>query len=96
MKTLLALAGTLALAPAARAQTLGIAVGTKAPAAAVETLDGKPADLGQYIGRSPVVMQFWATWCSNCKELEPKVAAARQKYAARGVRFLGVAVSMNQ
>jgi thiol-disulfide isomerase/thioredoxin len=90
------LAATLVLAPNAQAQTLGIAVGSKAPGAAVETLDGKPTDLAQYIGRGPVVMQFWATWCSNCKDLEPKVAAARRKYAAQGVRFVGVAVSVNQ
>jgi thiol-disulfide isomerase/thioredoxin len=97
VKPVLALAAaTLALASPAAAQTLGISVGSKAPAAAVETLDGKPANLAQYIGKSPVVMQFWATWCSNCKALEPKVAAARQKYAARGVRFVGVAVSVNQ
>lgn len=97
MKTLLALAAaTLALATDAAAQTLGIPVGAKAPVAAVETLDGRPANLSQYIGKTPVVMQFWATWCSNCKALEPKVAAARQKYGARGVRFLGVAVSVNQ
>ena len=97
MKTLLALAAaTLALAPDADAQTLGIPVGTKAPAAAVETLDGKPANLSQYVGKAPVVMQFWATWCSNCKELEPKVVAAKRKYAARGVRFVGVAVAINQ
>ena len=98
MKTLLVFAAaTLALAtnPAA-AQTLGIPVGSRAPIAAVETLDGKPANLSQYIGKSPVVMQFWATWCSNCKALEPKVIAAKRKYAARGVRFVGVAVSVNQ
>ena len=97
MKTLLALAAaSLALATPTAAQTLGIAVGAKAPVAAVETLDGRPANLSQYIGKTPVVMQFWATWCSNCKALEPKVAAARQKYGARGVRFVGVAVSVNQ
>lgn len=96
MKTPLALAALLLAAPGAGAQTLGIPVGSKAPGAAVESLDGRPVDLGQYVGKQPVVMQFWATWCSNCKELEPKVAAARRKYAARGVRFVGVAVSVNQ
>ena len=98
LRILLAIAAFLAV-PAihtAHAQTLGIAVGSKAPDAVVETLDGKPARLAQYIGKGPVVMQFWATWCSNCKELEPRMAAARQKYAARGVRFVGVAVAINQ
>ena len=97
MKTALAVAAAMVtLAGSAAAQTLGIPVGSKAPAAAVETLDGKPVSLAQYIGKGPVVMQFWATWCSNCKALEPRMAAARQKYAARGVRFVGLAVSVNQ
>ena len=85
----------LAAPAAAAAQDLGIAVGTQAPAAAVQTLDGKPANLSQYVGRTPVVLQFWATWCSNCKELEPTMAAAARRHGAR-VKFVAVAVSANQ
>jgi thiol-disulfide isomerase/thioredoxin len=77
------------------AQELGIAVGSKAPGAAVETLDGKAADLGELIGKTPIIVQFWATWCPNCKQLEPQVEAARKKYGER-VKFVGVAVSVNQ
>ncbi|MEP6508588.1 MAG: hypothetical protein ABJC63_10215, partial [Gemmatimonadales bacterium] len=44
-------------------ETAGIAVGTKAPGAVVETLDGKPADIARFIGSKPVIMEFWATWC---------------------------------
>jgi len=76
-------------------QESGIAVGTQAPAAAVETLDGKPADLSQYVGKGPVLMQFWATWCANCKALEPQMQAAIQKYAGK-MKFVAVAVSVNQ
>jgi len=94
---MLALAAAILAAPGpAAAQTLGIPVGSKAPVVAVESLDGKPVSLAQYVGKAPVVMQFWATWCSNCKALEPRMAAARRKYAARGVRFVGLAVSVNQ
>src|SRR6185437_12785637 len=68
----LCLTAALTFAPSlARAQDMGIEVGSKAPAAAVETLDGKPADLSQFIGKTPVLIEFWATWCPNCKELEP-------------------------
>lgn len=79
----------------AHAQELGLAVGTVAPAAAVQTLDGKPANLSQWIGKTPVVMEFWATWCPNCKELEPAMIAAARKHGDR-VRFVAVAVSVNQ
>jgi peroxiredoxin len=92
---LLALALTLVVPPSLRSQELGIPVGAKAPAAVVEGLDGRPVDLGQYIGKTPVLIEFWATWCPNCKELEPAMRAAHQKYGDR-VKFLGVAVSVNQ
>ena len=45
-----------------RAQESGIPVGSVAPGAKLESLDGKAAELSQYIGKLPVVMEFWATW----------------------------------
>jgi thiol-disulfide isomerase/thioredoxin len=78
-----------------RAQESGIPVGNVAPNAKLETLDGKAADLAQFIGKGPVVMEFWATWCPNCKELEPALLAAQKKYSGK-VQFVGVAVSVNE
>lgn len=86
---------TAAIAPRARAQVVGIDVGSPAPGAKVETLDGKTVDLAQYIGKEPVLMEFWATWCPNCRELEPSLKAEQKKYAGK-VRFVGVAVSVNE
>ncbi len=77
------------------AQELGISVGSKAPAAVLESLDGKPVSLDRWVGKGPVLIEFWATWCPNCKELEPTLLAAQKKYAPR-VTFLVVAVSVNQ
>jgi thiol-disulfide isomerase/thioredoxin len=74
---------------------IGIARGQVVEAVTVEDLDGNPVDLGQWIGKGPVVLQFWATWCPVCDALEPKVRAAR---AAHGdaVAFVIVAVGVNQ
>lgn len=77
------------------AQDLGIQVGKRAPAAVVKDLDGKPVDLGAYIGKTPMLIEFWATWCGNCQHLEPSLIAAQKKYGSK-VRFIGVAVSVNQ
>lgn len=79
----------------AKAQEAGIAVGAQAPGAAVELLDGKSVDLSQYIGRKPVVLEFWATWCPLCKQLEPAMQAAHEKYGDR-VTFVSVGVNSNQ
>ena len=91
-----ALAGAALFLPASvHAQESGIAVGQKAPPALVETPEGAKVDLGKYVGKTPVVFQFWAVWCSNCKALEPRMRAAQTKYGKR-VRFVGVAVGVNQ
>jgi len=90
----LALAIAAAAVPA-RAQESGIAVGSKAPTATIQQLDGSPADLAQFIGKGPVLMEFWATWCPNCKELEPALVSAQKKYAGK-VQFIGIAVSVNE
>jgi len=89
------LAATLAFPRAARAQDLGIQLGSAAPSAKVQTLDGKDADLAQYTGKTPVLIEFWATWCPFCKELEPTLLDAAKKYGDK-VKFVGVAVSVNE
>lgn len=86
---------SLALHAAGAQETAGIAVGARAPGAAVETLDGKQTDLGRFIGKKPVVMEFWATWCPLCKKLEPQMQALRKKYGDR-VNFVSVGVPQNQ
>jgi thiol-disulfide isomerase/thioredoxin len=84
----------LAAAPALPAQ-IGIPVGAKAPGAVVQTLDGKSVDIAQYIGKTPVLLEFWATWCSNCKELESQFLKVAKKYSDQ-MKFIGIAVSVNQ
>jgi thiol-disulfide isomerase/thioredoxin len=77
------------------AQESGIAVGARAPAVRINDLDGKPLDLGQYIGKRPVFLEFWATWCELCEELLPRVRDAKAAYGSE-VEFIGVNVAVNQ
>lgn len=42
-----------------------------APGAPLHTLDGTAVDIKSYFGKKPVVLEFWATWCPLCKQLEP-------------------------
>jgi thiol-disulfide isomerase/thioredoxin len=79
----------------ASAQDLGIRVGQKAPAALVETLDGRSVDLAQYVGKTPLLIEFWATWCPNCAQLEPVLLRSLAAHQGK-IRFLGIAVSVNQ
>ena len=79
----------------AEAQEAGIAVGARAPAVVVKDLDGRAVDLGTYIGRKPVLLEFWATWCEACEALLPRVRAAHETFGDR-VEFFGVNVTVNQ
>jgi thiol-disulfide isomerase/thioredoxin len=83
------------LVPRGAMAQLGVDVGTKAPDAALETLDGRSVTLAETIKGKVAVLEFWATWCSVCKELEPRMEAAQKKHA-KDVVFVGVAVSANQ
>jgi thiol-disulfide isomerase/thioredoxin len=95
MVAVTAMAMTMAAPQAVSAQDLGIELGSIAPGAKLMTLDGKDADLSAYIGKTPVLMEFWAVWCPNCKELEPTLLSVAKKYGGR-VKFVGIAVSVNQ
>jgi len=77
------------------AQDLGIDVGAPAPAVIVNALDGKAVDLGKYIGKTPVLIEFWATWCPNCRELMQTLLQTEKKYGQR-VKFIALAVAINQ
>jgi thiol-disulfide isomerase/thioredoxin len=85
----------LAAPAAVPAQDIGLPLGTRAPAVTIEDLDGKPVDLGRYIGTRPVVLEFWATWCPLCAALEPSLKAAHAEYRD-SVEFLAIAVAVNE
>jgi thiol-disulfide isomerase/thioredoxin len=89
------MATTIGVSRVASAQDLGIELGSIAPSAKLHTLEGKDTDLSAYIGKGPVLMEFWAVWCPNCKELEPALLSVAKKYGNR-VKFIGIAVSVNE
>jgi thiol-disulfide isomerase/thioredoxin len=82
------------LSPSA-AQESGVTVGAPAPAVVVNDLDGRPVDLGAYLGKKPLFLEFWATWCEQCEELLPELRAAQSRYGDR-VEFFGINVTVNQ
>ena len=64
-------------------------VGRPAPSFDLETLDGGRLSLAQLRG-SPVVLNFWASWCIPCREEAPLLTAAAKDYQAQGLRVVGV------
>ena len=41
-----------------------------------------------------VLVNFWATWCLPCREEFPDLSRLQRKYAARGLRILGVSTDL--
>jgi thiol-disulfide isomerase/thioredoxin len=91
----LALAVAVALPAALGAQDIGLPAGTTPPAVTVEDLDGKPVDLGRYVGKRPMMVEFWATWCPLCQALEPALKAAHARWGS-SVQFMAVGVGVNE
>lgn len=77
------------------AQDEGIALGSPAPAVTVPTLEGAPVDLGVYIGRKPVLIEFWATWCTSCQAMMPRLAAMHRRFGD-AVQFIGINVTISE
>jgi thiol-disulfide isomerase/thioredoxin len=90
-----ALALALPSYAAGQDDVVGIPVGQTLPAVTIEDLDGNAVDLGRWIGKRPVIVEFWATWCPICAELLPLMEVAHKKYGDR-VDFLVVAVAVNE
>lgn len=78
-----------------QAQAAGLKVGDRAPTALVQSLDGAPVDLSQYVGKGPLVVEFWATWCPLCRKMEPKFKALDAKYG-KDLTMLFIVVPTNQ
>lgn len=64
-------------------------IGEPAPAFTVQSLDGRAVSLADYRGKA-VLVNFWATWCGNCKLEMPWLAALREQYAPQGFEVLGI------
>ncbi|MGO9078430.1 MAG: TlpA family protein disulfide reductase [Streptosporangiaceae bacterium] len=58
------------------------------------TLTGQKLRLASYRGHV-LVLNFWGSWCTPCREEAPALATLAQRLGPAGVRFLGVDVNDN-
>jgi peroxiredoxin len=58
-------------------------------------LSGGTVDLGEVIGKKPVLLVFWASWCPSCKKEVPKINALYREFGPQGMAFIGINVGVN-
>ena len=65
-----------------------------APSTELTSLNGGTISLADYQGKKPVILDFFATWCPNCRRDMPKLSKFYEKYKD-DVEVIGVNLREN-
>jgi thiol-disulfide isomerase/thioredoxin len=83
-------------AAGAIAQEVALPLGTQAPSASLEDLEGNAVQLLDLVEEGkPTLIEFWATWCEQCAALQPQMDAVQAEFGSR-VKVIAVAVAVSQ
>jgi thiol-disulfide isomerase/thioredoxin len=53
-------------------------------------LDGEEVELSSFLGRGPVILDFWATWCKPCLAAMPELHQLYEDLGPRGLQIVGI------
>ena len=67
---------------------------SSAPDLTLQQVDGAPLRLSDYAGKV-VLLDFFATWCSPCRDEIPRFVEWQSKYGNQGLQVIGVAMDDN-
>jgi thiol-disulfide isomerase/thioredoxin len=87
----LLLAGTVAYRMRSRTPQLEPTSHPVAPEFSVTTIDGRTLALSDYHGKI-VLLDFWATWCTPCREEIPRFIQLQNRYGAEGFQMIGISM----
>ncbi|PYT07184.1 MAG: hypothetical protein DMF60_07650 [Acidobacteria bacterium] len=66
------------------------------PALNLQDFDGRAISSADQFKGNIVVLDFWATWCVPCIAEIPILNRLQEKYGARGVKVVGVALASGE
>ena len=69
--------------------------GTVAPDFTMKTPDGKTIQLSKFAKGKTVLLDFWASWCPDCRKDAPEVVRMYDAYHKSGVEFIGISMDTN-
>jgi peroxiredoxin len=64
----------------------------KAPNFTSKDMNGKKVVLAELLGRGPILVDFWATWCKPCIKELPYVQRLHEQFAEKGLTVLAVTI----
>lgn len=76
------------------AQSL-LRVGTQAPNFELPTPEGKKVQLSDFKGKY-VLIDFWASWCPDCRRISPNVEAIAKEYQGKDLAVLAVSFDIDK
>ena len=77
-------------------QEVALPLGTQAPSASLEDLDGNPVEILDFVEEGkPTLIEFWASWCEQCEALQPRMDEVQAEFGTR-VNVIAVAVGVSQ
>ena len=69
-----------------------VKAGTTAPDFKMKTPDGKTVQLSKIGKGKTVVLDFWASWCPDCRKDAPEIVRLHEKYRQYGIEFIGISM----
>ena len=69
-----------------------VKAGTAAPDFKMKTPDGKNFQFAKFAKGKTVVLDFWASWCPDCRKDAPEVVRMYEAYRPYGIEFIGISM----